>query len=603
MMHEAMASREDATVQVTPSIAEKGMQTVPVQIIPLSTSTPALEDPSMPEGPQEEDRLWNVHGSKNSMALRVLQTAKLGFQQAQISETAELQDIGAEIDLFEEGVIHDVQGEVPTPGKIYRGTTEDFNGSSSEDESQMPVLTPEVSMASGSSGGTRQSTHILRMGREKMALSEEQIQSILDHQVDPSAVKESAIGYKGEPAYSHTTPYHEFWDRMKQSCVNTTSVRFSQSYRMLTQLQCNFSRIRGRLTKDPMYSHKVNRVLQVFTREEYKEKFPGAKPISTMAHSSTNLTKKLRCWFSKRYREHLENLHARSRANREYRAGRHQKPVGPLKTKMLWLTGSVEVLIDIFFDRAFHKSDSALPVPVELDDPCLTNEEFFFRHLNQPTEQESSEWRSQNPEYQQVLEQKLAEKQAPKKEKAIAQKKHWQREMYPLVREQHLQKRREEWCLKKSLGLIKTYPEYARKYYEVNKERLLRECTERRRQKRGEKAAVAVTSMCTDNSADGVKVTSRQVTELQNPLGDAQVMDNPTISSDVPVSKYQLWEWKRPLVETSEGQDSGILFRFWLCTVIVQRIHEIWWIQFNGSIGFHSKNFKIVPQFTSVHTL
>ena len=170
-MHEAMASREDATVQVTPSIAEKGMQTVPVQIIPLSTSTPALEDPSMPEGPQEEDRLWNVHGSKNSMAFRVLQTAKLGFQQAQISETAELQDIGAEIDLFEEGVVHDVQGEVPTPGKIYRGTTEDFNGSSSEDESQMPVLTPEVSMASGSSGGTRQSTHILQMGRKEMALS------------------------------------------------------------------------------------------------------------------------------------------------------------------------------------------------------------------------------------------------------------------------------------------------------------------------------------------------------------------------------------------------------------------------------------------------
>ena len=198
------------------------------------------------------------------------------------------------------------------------------------------------------------------------------------------------------------------------------------------------------------------------------------------------------------------------------------------------------MLIDIFFDRAFHKGDSALPVPVELDDPCSTDEEFFFRHLNQPTEQESSERRSQNPKYQQVLEQKLAEKQAPKKEKAIARKKHWQWEMYPLVREQHLQKRREEWCLKKSLGLIKTYPEYARKYYEVNKERLLRECTECRRQKRGEKAAAAVTSMCTDNSADGAKVTSRQVTELQNPPGDAQVMDNPTISFDVPVSKYQL---------------------------------------------------------------
>ena len=148
-------------------------------------------------------------------------------------------------------------------------------------------------MASFSSGGTRQSTHILRMGRKEMALSEEQIQSILDRQVNPSAVKESAIRYKDEPTYSHTTPYHESWDRMKQSCANTTSVCFSQSYRMLTQLQCNFSRIRGHSTKDRMYSHKVNGVLQVFTREEYKEKFPGAKPISTMAHSSTDLTKKL----------------------------------------------------------------------------------------------------------------------------------------------------------------------------------------------------------------------------------------------------------------------------------------------------------------------
>ena len=334
MMHEAMATREDATVQVTPSTAEKGTQTPPVQIIPLPTSTPMLEDPPMLEVPQEEDRLWDVQESDISLAFKLLQTAELHFQQAQTGETAELHDIGAEIDLLDEGVAHALHSKVPTPGDIYRGTTEDFNSSSTEEEGQIPSVTPEVNWASGSKENTQQSMHILRMGRKEMALSEEQIQAILDHQVDPSTVKESAIGYKGEPTRSHTTPYHESWDKMKQSCAYMTSARFSQSYCRLTQLQCNFSRIRGRLTKDPMYSHKVDGVLQAFTKEEYKEKFPGAKPISTMARSSTNLTKKLRHRFSKRYREHLDNLHVRARANREYKAGRCQKPAEPLKAKM-----------------------------------------------------------------------------------------------------------------------------------------------------------------------------------------------------------------------------------------------------------------------------
>ena len=155
-------------------------------------------------------------------------------------------------------------------------------------------------------------------------------------------------------------------------------------------------------------------------------------------------------------------------------------------------------------------------------------------------EQEASEQRSQNPEYQQVLEQKLAEKQARKKEKAIAQKKRWRQETYPHVREHHLQKHREEWHLKKSLGLIKTYPEYARKYYEVNKECLIRECTERRHRKHRAEAASAASHMHTDNSADRAEIPSGRVTELQDSPGDTLVMDQSNVSSDIFVNKYQL---------------------------------------------------------------
>ena len=135
--------------------------------------------------------------------------------------------------------------------------------------------------------------------------------------------------------------------------------------------------------------------------------------------------------------------------------------------------------------------------------------------------------------------------------------------MYSWVREHHLQKCREQWLLKKSVGLIKTAPEYARKYYEANKGPLICESTERHQRKcRAEAAAVATTrgtdhSAAEPNSSSGQAMEQSQDTETQDLPGEVPELKHDLATQGVCISKYQLRERKKPPVETSDDQNSG----------------------------------------------
>ena len=86
------------------------------------------------------------------------------------------------------------------------------------------------------------------------------------------------------------------------------------------------------------------------------------------------------------------------RVRKTARAGRLDRSPIP-RPKVPRLTGSMEALIDIYFDGVYHEGDKALPARVDDSDSEHSSEEFFFKHMNEPTDAELAEARATDPDF------------------------------------------------------------------------------------------------------------------------------------------------------------------------------------------------------------
>ena len=99
------------------------------------------------------------------------------------------------------------------------------------------------------------------------------------------------------------------------------------------------------------------------------------------------------------YREYEDAKCHRARHNQQYRQGlKDTEYDGPSHTPPR-LTGTIDALIDIFFDGVFYYGDTALPAKIEERDEPDTDDEFFHKYLNAPSESQIIQYRFQDADF------------------------------------------------------------------------------------------------------------------------------------------------------------------------------------------------------------
>ena len=193
-----------------------------------------------------------------------------------------------------------------------------------------------------------------------ICLQPHHVVAIQRRQRDPARVQNSLMGFSGEvSARKEATDnaVQEFFTDPTQ----VVSSRDSFMTRYKNRLQMRFSKFRGKAALHPRYRAEIDGKVCLVSSEEFKTRFPGRKlPVSVAAQINSNINRKIRRRLSTKFRRYLDTQNQRARELVQARAGRLDRSPIP-RPKVPRLTGSMEALIDIYFDGVYHEGDKALP--------------------------------------------------------------------------------------------------------------------------------------------------------------------------------------------------------------------------------------------------
>ena len=155
-------------------------------------------------------------------------------------------------------------------------------------------------------------------------------------------------------------------------------------------MKMHFSQLRFKPSKVPLFEATVEGQQVALTRNQYREKYPDqSQPHTISSNTTARVAHKLRRRFSKRYRDYLDyNSKVNKCHCREPIDESAWKEI-PLR-KIPKLTSTIDALVDAHFDLVLLEGDAKLPVAVEELNSEHSDEEFFFKYLNQKTVEDAA---------------------------------------------------------------------------------------------------------------------------------------------------------------------------------------------------------------------
>ena len=356
----------------------------------------------------------------------------------------------------------------------------------SSDDEDSPLVTEPVTLGFADSDKT-------------IKLLPHQMMAIQRRQRDPGLVKDSFMGFSGEISKRTEGTDYALQEFFKDP-TKIVSSRDSFMTRQKTRLQMRFSKYRGKAALHPRYRAEVDGKMCLLSSEEFKAKFPGRKlPVSVAAKINSNINRKIRRRLSTKFRRYMDTQNQRARELVLARKGNLGREPIPLP-KVPRLTGSMEALIDIYFDGVYHEGDKALPARVDDSDSEHSSEEFFYKHMNEPTDAELAEARATDPEFAEKMDGLVRKRKKAQHDHRQEYLKQWGKEYYIKNKEMlnakgkaHRQRAKEQKALVRA--------QWKQKYYETCEKREQEHCEKLLQARYGDRQKKRSASEVTASSA------------------------------------------------------------------------------------------------------
>ena len=358
----------------------------------------------------------------------------IGSPEFQTLDSSSLQEVGAELDLYTDNTLHTEYvnehstGKQWIPQEMEQEHSSDLSSETESDDSEFegddvnmetdeksdsdagpppllgPFDTPPLDLEPESeqfNNEMMQQQHMALSFRDtatSLPLLPRQLEQIERRQL-PVDTPGSLVGHSGQILSSKTQDDDLARMQLYSDPAKVLSSRDSYPSRHKNRLQMRFSKFRGKAALVPHYKGVIDGKVHMLTKEEFHEQFPDRRlPPSVVAKVNANINRKIRRRLSSRYRDYLTKLNNRAKDLGKKKRGKLDREPAP-PPKIPRLTGTIEALVDIYFDGVYHKGDKALPIHVQTSDSEDSSEDFFYRHINLPTEEEVIEARESDPAF------------------------------------------------------------------------------------------------------------------------------------------------------------------------------------------------------------
>ena len=277
--------------------------------------------------------------------------------------------------------------------------------------------------------------HLCQLVRVK-PLATQRVQQA-DNLIQVQHIEFSQLTYYGNASLPTQGPVHRSWDDIEKNYEEYVVQSLTPATYRRDRMRMRFSQLRYKPSKVQYFEATVDGQVVALTQDQFREMFPEKPlPITVLLKTTARVARKIRRRFSRRYRDYLD---FNSKVNKR----RRKEPVNEVAWKEIQLkripklTTTIDALIDAHFDLVMLEGDSKLPVAVEEQDSEHSDEEFFFRYLNQKTvEQVELE------EQEKLFEAKQKKLQAAKNRKLYMRE--YRRQRYQQNKEEICRKQREK---------------------------------------------------------------------------------------------------------------------------------------------------------------